>query len=88
MSYEDKTIKCADCGVEFVFSAGEQEFYASKGFQNAPLRCKACRMARKANAHQVICAACGRETTVKIRLKEDRPVYCSECYAKLREAKG
>ena len=32
--YEDKTLVCKDCGNEFVFTAGEQEFYAEKGFQN------------------------------------------------------
>ena len=25
--YEDKTLVCKDCGAEFVFTAGEQEFY-------------------------------------------------------------
>ena len=46
--YEDKTLVCKECGAEFVFTAGEQEFYAEKGFQNEPQRCKACRDARKA----------------------------------------
>ena len=44
--YEDKTLICKECGQEFVFSAGEQEFYAERGFQNEPQRCKACRDAR------------------------------------------
>ena len=38
--YQDKTLTCKDCGQEFVFTAGEQEFYAEKGFQNEPTRCK------------------------------------------------
>ena len=37
--YEDKTLICKECGAEFVFTAGEQEFYASKGFVNEPQRC-------------------------------------------------
>ena len=40
--YEDKTLICKDCGNEFVFTSGEQEFYAEKGFQNEPQRCKPC----------------------------------------------
>ena len=44
--YEDKTLICKECGKEFVFTAGEQEFYASKGFENEPQRCKACRQSR------------------------------------------
>ncbi len=43
----DKTIVCKDCGAEFVFTEREQEFYASKNFSE-PVRCKACRDARKA----------------------------------------
>ena len=37
--FEDKTLKCEDCGQDFIFTAGEQEFYAEKGFQNEPKRC-------------------------------------------------
>jgi DNA-directed RNA polymerase subunit RPC12/RpoP len=48
-NYTDKTLKCADCGEEFVFTAGEQEFYAEKGFENEPKRCPTCRKARKAS---------------------------------------
>ena len=45
----DKTIVCKDCGSEFVFSEGEQEFYKEKGFENEPIRCPDCRKARKAS---------------------------------------
>ena len=48
MSYADKTITCRDCGMDFVFTSGEQEFYAQKGFTNEPTRCPSCRQARKA----------------------------------------
>ena len=89
--YEDKTLICKDCGKEFIFTAGEQEFYAEKGFVNEPLRCKECRAARKAAArearemHDAICATCGSACQVPFRPKEDRPVYCSECFAKMSE---
>ena len=43
----DKTIVCRDCGQEFVFTVGEQEFYAEKGFTNEPVRCKDCRRAKR-----------------------------------------
>ena len=46
--FKDKTLKCVDCGAEFIFTAREQEFYAEKGFQNEPKRCKPCRDAKKA----------------------------------------
>ena len=89
--YEDKTLVCKECGAEFVFSAGEQEFYAEKGFQNEPQRCKSCRDARKNAAHApkeyftATCASCGGEARVPFQPSSDRPVYCSECFAKLKE---
>jgi CxxC-x17-CxxC domain-containing protein len=91
--YQDKTLACRDCGQEFVFTAGEQEFYAEKGFQNEPTRCKACRQTRKSSRpapgapremHTTVCAQCGAETTVPFIPKNDRPIYCSECFAAKR----
>ncbi len=49
MAMQDKTLKCVDCSNDFVFTSGEQEFYAQKGFTNAPTRCPSCRAARKAS---------------------------------------
>ena len=88
--YEDKTLVCKECGNEFVFSAGEQEFYAERGFQNEPQRCKACRDARTNSARgpreyfTATCAACGGEARVPFEPKSDRPVYCSDCFAKIK----
>ncbi len=90
--FEDKTLVCKDCGKEFVFTAGEQEFYAEKGFENEPTRCKECRDAKKARIRQsreyftATCAACGGEAKVPFKPSEDRPVYCSDCFAKMKEA--
>ena len=43
----DKAINCRDCGQSFLFTTGEQEFFASKGFTNEPTRCPECRAQRK-----------------------------------------
>ncbi|MTK13350.1 MAG: cytochrome C551 [Clostridiaceae bacterium] len=43
----DKTLSCKDCGKDFIFTEGEQEFYKEKGFENDPVRCPDCRRARK-----------------------------------------
>ena len=51
MNYEDKKIVCSNCGAEFVFTAGEQEFYASRGFTE-PKKCKECRDAAKASRNR------------------------------------
>ena len=48
MVYVDKTLTCRDCGNDFTFTEGEQEFFAQKGYTNEPGRCPECRAARKA----------------------------------------
>jgi len=95
MALEDKTLTCRDCGREFVFTTGEQEFYLSHGLQNEPSRCPECRTTRRRERqggygqprqmYNVVCANCGAETTVPFEPREGRPVYCKECYAKMRE---
>lgn len=85
--YEDKNLICKDCGKEFTFTAGEQEFYAEKGFVNEPQRCKDCRDARKSanksnrEIFTCVCADCGQEAKVPFQPSGERPVYCSECFA-------
>ena len=49
--YQDKILVCKDCGKEFTFTRGEQEFYASKGFENEPTRAKNAVHGEK-HAHQ------------------------------------
>ena len=49
---QDEKIICKDCGKEFIFTVGEQQFYAEKGFENKPVRCKECRMAKKAKMNE------------------------------------
>ena len=48
MVSQDKTLQCVDCGVQFVFSGDEQEFFKSKGYTNEPKRCPSCRETRRA----------------------------------------
>lgn len=89
MAFVDKTLVCRDCGAEFVFTAGEQEFYAEKGFQNEPSRCPECRQNRRRQRddnggrqlYDAVCAECGQPTQVPFKPREDRPVYCRECFA-------
>ena len=48
MEYQDKVLKCIDCGTDFVFTAGEQLFFHDKQFKNEPKRCKNCKGKRVA----------------------------------------
>jgi CxxC-x17-CxxC domain-containing protein len=93
MSFEDKTLQCSDCGNTFIFSAEEQELFQSRGYTNEPKRCPSCRQARKATRYgnsaprqmfRVTCAQCGKDTEVPFEPRGDRPVYCSDCYRKIR----
>ena len=95
----DRILVCRDCGNDFTFTAGEQEFYASKGLTNSPGRCPSCRAARRGQQassaprasrgeqHEAICASCGRNTTVPFIPREDRPVYCSDCFQAQRASR-
>ena len=95
MNYEDKTLTCQDCGKPFTFSADDQSFHAMKGFTNEPKRCDSCRQVRRnergdgysqgpREMHPVVCAECGKNTTVPFQPRGDRPVYCSDCFSKQR----
>ena len=100
MSFEDKSIQCSDCGTTFTFSAEEQELFRSRGYTNEPKRCPSCRQARKSERSgssygssygssqrqmfPATCAECGKDTEVPFEPRGDRPVYCSDCYSKIR----
>jgi CxxC-x17-CxxC domain-containing protein len=102
VSYVDKVLKCRECGRDFTFTAGEQEFYANRGLLNQPSRCPECRAQRRQRMavggdvtnggtsrppremHPAVCAECGAETMVPFLPRNDRPVYCSACYDRVR----
>ncbi len=94
LEFEDRTLVCDDCGEEFTFSGEEQGFYDERGFQT-PKRCKPCRAKRKDRGGSrggfkqremttVTCSDCGVETEVPFKPTGDRPVYCRDCYQKVR----
>ena len=99
MSFQDKSIDCADCGAAFTFSVEDQEFFQSKGYTNEPKRCPECRRARKLEREgnsgfgapremfPVTCAECGVSTEVPFQPRGDRPVYCSDCFKKVRPSR-
>jgi CxxC-x17-CxxC domain-containing protein len=93
LNYVDKVLVCRDCGRDFVFSAGEQEFYQSRGLQHEPRRCPDCRNARRQQdgtsrpgraLHDVICSNCGKLTQVPFVPTGSRPVYCQDCFQTAR----
>ena len=99
MVSQDKTLQCVDCGVQFTFTADEQEFFKSKGYTNEPKRCASCRETRRSQRtgqdgtsfqprrqmFPAVCAQCGKDTEVPFQPRTDRPVYCSDCYSRVRQ---
>lgn len=95
MPFQDKILTCRDCGAQFTFTAGEQEFYQQKGFQHPPSRCPECR-GKKRNLDaprpsggerqmfEVTCSECGKPARVPFEPRTDKPVYCQECFARHR----
>ena len=87
--YQDVTLICEDCGGEFVFTAGEQEFYAEKGLVNKPKRCQACRKNRRQNnrkkMYKVVCSKCGKETQVPFKPIMGKEVFCKDCFKAKQE---
>jgi CxxC-x17-CxxC domain-containing protein len=99
MEFQDKVLKCIDCGADFVFTSGEQLFFHDKQFKNEPKRCKGCKTKRVAvlgaapiNGNQrfnkvetqAVCSGCGKQTTVPFRPTQGRPVFCRECFQSRR----
>lgn len=96
MEFVDRLLTCADCGGEFIFTAGEQLFFFDKQFKNDPKRCKPCKSKRagvgvKAGSGSAAaglsrtetrteCSECGVETTVPFKPTQGRPVLCRQCF--------
>lgn len=102
MEFVDRLLTCADCGGEFIFTAGEQLFFFDKQFKNDPKRCKPCKSkragasARPGNGPaaagisrtetRTTCSECGIETTVPFKPTQGRPVLCRQCFQNKRDA--
>lgn len=94
-SVMDRTITCRHCGQPFVFTEGEQRFYAERGLSHEPQRCASCRaLAKRSRSpanreyHPAICADCGKQTSVPFEPQPNRLVYCSSCFDQIRAAQG
>ena len=100
MSFQDKSIQCADCGKAFTFSVEDQEYFRSKGYTNEPKCCPECRQSRKTERYgsssgygatrqmfPATCAECGKSTEVPFQPRGDKPVYCSDCFRKVRPSR-
>ncbi len=95
MDYEDRNLTCVECNSEFVFSADDQQYHAERGYED-PKRCPSCRQAKRAGGgggggyggggsrqmYDAVCADCGSDCQVPFQPRQDRPVYCSDCFSK------
>ncbi|MFT3745046.1 MAG: zinc-ribbon domain containing protein [Pyrinomonadaceae bacterium] len=95
----DTNILCIDCAQEFIWTAGEQQFFRDKQLQNPPKRCKECKKAKNRRLEAIElakttgkrqrievraeCANCSVVTTVPFYPCQGRPVYCRDCFAEM-----
>lgn len=93
MAYQDKTLKCRDCGEGFGFTAGEQEFFTQKGF-SAPTRCPNCRKKKKSRqgnnefqkpqdtgqTYEITCSSCAKKITVPFQPRNPEGILCATCF--------
>jgi len=92
MAFQDQTLTCKDCEQPFTWTAGEQEFYQMKGFDNQPTRCPECRKKKKAQkfsdrrSFEITCSRCGQNGTVPFEPREGREVLCRDCFSKSKVA--
>ena len=90
MGSVDVDLKCGVCGAEFVFTAGEQEFFRSRGLTHTPKSCRECRSKLKHSPVKtdvtVTCADCGAKTTVPFTPRQQRAVYCRACFTRRKTA--
>ena len=87
MSFTDKEIICRDCGTAFVWSAGEQEFFAEKGLVNTPTRCPICRKKKEVKhtfqtSYDIACAECGKKGQSPIKPPESKNILRQTCFDK------
>ena len=92
MSFADRNVTCVHCGMTFVFSGGEQQFFQEKGFVHEPKHCKQCKarsrktIRRGRDDTHVICCECGIDTTVPFKPSQNRPVLCATCFSRKPKA--
>lgn len=85
---KDKVLTCKTCGKEFIFTASEQEFFASKGFTNEPTRCKDCRakmrQEKAGRETTASCISCGKTERVTFTITRPDSLLCNDCFERLR----
>jgi CxxC-x17-CxxC domain-containing protein len=85
MEYRDKNLVCVECHQQFVWTAGEQLFYADKNFKTKR-NSRAGGAPRERVETVATCSKCGKETTVPFKPTQGRPVYCKECFQARKSA--
>lgn len=94
--FNDKILACRECGQNFTFTSGEQEFFQSRGLTNEPGHCPECQQARKGRSrggsdagygsggyrplYSATCAQCGQAAQLPFEPRTDKPVYCDDCF--------
>ena len=89
MPFDDRGVQCVSCGVMFVFSAGEQQFFQEKGFINAPKHCKLCKAKKEGakggvESKRTSLAQSAGATQPSRSNRRKANLYCAECVSQNR----
>lgn len=85
VEFQDKTLKCKECGKEFIWTSGEQRFFFDKGFKNKPARCKDCRAVNRqkvdAEYFKITCSSCSQVGDALFKPKDPgAEIFCRQCF--------
>lgn len=87
----DRNLTCHECTATFLFSAGEQKYFADHQLGSEPKRCPECRHRRRRDRDiaaskpvkpefDAVCSKCGRETALPFEPRTGKPVFCRTCF--------
>lgn len=90
MEFNDKEITCRECGTSFMWTAGEQKFFADKGLVNIPSRCPICRKKRSVKhdfdtLYDITCSVCAKKAKSPFKPELPGNTICQDCFMKMRE---
>ena len=84
---QDKVLICKDCGCEFISPPANRNSTRKGLYERAP-ECKPAARPENGGAQRemftAVCSSCGGEAKVPFQPRDDRPVYCSDCFSRQR----
>ena len=75
--FTNEPVRCHECRAARKAQRGEGGYSSGGGYSRGPRE-----------MFPAVCAQCGKETTVPFQPRNDKPVYCSDCFSAQRPSSG